>query len=1245
MRKILITSVLSLLVSLVWGQSYSYRYWTDHDVGSAVNGSGTGETQFILHTTSLSSGLHTLHVQARNAAGLWSSVRTRYFCVAKDANQVSSARYWLDNDMSTMHNNVATSGEIEIDLSQVGVGLHTIHYQKIATDGTPSSAYARYFFVAKDANQISSARYWIDNDTTNMHNNVATSGIIDLDISKLGAGLHSVHYQKIAADGTPSSVRTRYFVLAPKQTDNLTAAIGIDDGEKTLYPLTGEDIVIDLGELKGEHVLHVALYDNLNRLIGEQTQTFMAAPVEVLTVETAEAGTLANFIANADRYTLKELTITGPLNSTDFKLLREMAGNNYLGEATAGKLQILDLSGATIVTGGEYYYETGQLAIAKDNELGEGIFKDCNLTKIVLPGNLTAIGPYAFEGCQALTDVTSYIKKPFDIARNNFCLTRDGDFTSATLTVPYNTKASYQQADGWKYFSTIVEMSAADTNIDFADNKVKTVCVGHWDTNGDGELSYAEAADVTTLGTAFKGTGIETFDELIYFTGLTNISDYAFQGCSGLTSIIIPEGVTSIGQQAFDCSNLTTVIALGTNPPTITANTFTNSANATLYVPSADSKDLYMVADYWKDFGRITYDGEPEPPQVIDFADATTKTYCVYYWDANGDDELDVNEAAAVTAISDEFLQSDITSFDELRYFTGLVSIDEMAFALCEQLESITIPRAVTTVGGGLFYYCNALTSVKVDEENAVLDSRNGCNAIIKTATNTLLAGCKTTVIPDDVTAIGESAFYHIHGLTDLTLPQGLKTIDDAALFGVLDQESLVIPQSVTSIGFEAFGNMNALESLVVEQGNTVYDSRGGCNAVIETATNNLIAGCKTTVIPNTVTSIDICAFDVCPITELNIPASVTSIDEYAVRLCSSLSTIKVASGNTVYDSHGNCNAIIETATGKLLLGCPSTVIPMGTKSIGNYAFYGYENLESIEIPGSVTAIGDHAFARCDNLLTVIAAMKEPMPIAENTFTSRFNATLYVPIGSKSLYMAAEYWKDFYDIEEIDMGGLDIVPTDISTLPNAIYAHAATGLKGGETTLTICLKNEQATNAYSFDLKLPDGVTATSYTLSNRHDGHSASVNYNETKDVYSFAVLSLGSKELKDNDGAILTVILNVDDNMTIGNYAVKIQNAKYSLPSGSSKVTMPETISLLSIEDYLKGDVNGDGEVDIADAVCIVNHVVGKATPAFVAAAADVNGDGDVDIADAVRIVNLVVGKIDALARRFEWNLPEPQ
>lgn len=217
-----------------------------------------------------------------------------------------------------------------------------------------------------------------------------------------------------------------------------------------------------------------------------------------------------------------------------------------------------------------------------------------------------------------------------------------------------------------------------------------------------------------------------------------------------------------------------------------------------------------------------------------------------------------------------------------------------------------------------------------------------------------------------------------------------------------------------------------------------------------------------------------------------------------------------------------------------------------------------------------------------------------------------------------------------------------IAVTDISSLTDAIYTEATMAQSGAEATLTIHLKNAQAATAYSFDLQLPEGISIVKdnngdyqYTLSNRHNGHAEALNYQAGNGIYSFAVLSLQTKQISGNEGAIWTLKLKVADNLSNGDYAVKILNAKYSLTSGSAKMNLPETTSKLTVSQYKKGDVNNDGDVDIADAVCIVNHVVGLPTPSFVIQAADANGDGDVDIADAVRIVNLVVGKINTLSR----------
>lgn len=185
---------------------------------------------------------------------------------------------------------------------------------------------------------------------------------------------------------------------------------------------------------------------------------------------------------------------------------------------------------------------------------------------------------------------------------------------------------------------------------------------------------------------------------------------------------------------------------------------------------------------------------ENEP---ITFADEQVKALCIANWDTNGDGELSYAEAAAVTELGEVFKSNtEITSFDELQYFTGvtsiwessfgnctgltsielpnsLVSIRDYAFERCEGLLSLTIPSSVTYIGH--FGSNAALMKITVDENNPVYDSRNNCNAIIETATNALVKGCKGTVIPNDVTSI--SGFAGNFGMESILIPSSVKSI------------------------------------------------------------------------------------------------------------------------------------------------------------------------------------------------------------------------------------------------------------------------------------------------------------------------------------------------------------------------------------------------------------------------------------------------------------------------------------
>ena len=188
--------------------------------------------------------------------------------------------------------------------------------------------------------------------------------------------------------------------------------------------------------------------------------------------------------------------------------------------------------------------------------IGREAFYYCiNLTSVVIPNSVTFIGEYAFSGCSNLTSVVSNIQEPFTFGSYAFSDKLD----NCVLTVPAGTKADYIAA-GWTeevFKGGIVEMGSV---IDFADANVKAICVEKWDTDHDGELSYEEAAAVTSLGEVFKeNTEITSFDELQYFTGLTSIDEFAFNGCRGLLSVTFPEGLTEIGREAFEYSGLTSV--------------------------------------------------------------------------------------------------------------------------------------------------------------------------------------------------------------------------------------------------------------------------------------------------------------------------------------------------------------------------------------------------------------------------------------------------------------------------------------------------------------------------------------------------------------------------------------------------------------------------------------------------------------------------------------------------------------
>ena len=152
----------------------------------------------------------------------------------------------------------------------------------------------------------------------------------------------------------------------------------------------------------------------------------------------------------------------------------------------------------------------------------------------------------------------------------------------------------------------------------------------------------------------------------------------------------------------------------------------------------------------------------------------------------------------------------------------------------CSGLTSITIPNSVTSIGGAAFRGCSGLTSIAVDKSNTIYDSCDNCNAIIETATNTLIQGCENTIIPNFVTNIENGAFYGCSGLTSITIPNSVTSIGPSAFYGCSGLTSINIPNSVTSIGSQAFYGCSGLTSITIgyKVSEIKYGAFAECNQI-----------------------------------------------------------------------------------------------------------------------------------------------------------------------------------------------------------------------------------------------------------------------------------------------------------------------------------------------------------------------------------------------------------------------------
>ena len=474
-----------------------------------------------------------------------------------------------------------------------------------------------------------------------------------------------------------------------------------------------------------------------------------------------------------------------------------------------------------------------------------------------------------------------------------------------------------------------------------------------WALDSEGTLTISGFGEMTDYGISEGGPWYpyrSSIVKVLVEEGVTGIGSSAFFGCSSMTRVTIPSSLSSIGEYAFEaCSSLSSV-KIPEGVTNISDWTFHDcSALTSVTLPST----INSIGDS-AFFGCLSLTSVTIPSGVTS-----------------------IREYAFGTCIS-------LTS---ITIPSSVTSIGDAAFSNCVSLTSITIPSSVKSIDGNAFSGCFGLTSIVVEQGNSVYDSRENCNAIIETATNTLISGCANTVIPSNVKSIGNGAFVGCITLTSITIPSSVTRIIGNAFTGCSSLKSITIPSSVQVVSISAFIGCSSLTSIKVEQGNPVYDSRNNCNAIILTASNTLICGCSRTVIPSSVTNIANGAFSyMVNLKSITIPSSVTYIGDSAFYNCSSLTSITIPSSVTS----------IRSLTFADCSNLTSITIPSSVTSIGDGAFC-RSGLTSITIPSSVTSMDGNAFYGCSSLTSIEVAEENPV------YDSRDNCNAIIETASNTL--------------------------------------------------------------------------------------------------------------------------------------------------------------------------------------------------------------------------------------------------
>ena len=657
--------------------------------------------------------------------------------------------------------------------------------------------------------------------------------------------------------------------------------------------------------------------------------------------------------------------------------------------------------------------------------IGPQAFVGCSgLTSVTIPESVTKISDYAFWGCRSLVSVTM----PESVTSIGFCA-----FVGCTgLT------------------SVIIPES------------VMTIGARAFEGCNGLETANFNARNCTSGGMFFEGcTSLKTIN---IGENVENIPSYAFYGCNGITSVTIPGSVTSIGEGAFlGCSSLTSV----TIPESVTAIDYKAFENSfcTLYceVPSrpigwAYFFDNFSGTIYWNihnpkftnDFIFNTIsDKEPyeieiykyigdsivvKVPTSVEFDGKEYAVTCVRNGAFGGYNNLDYTAYGNAFYIGNEenpyliLMEAKNTKIESCEINRRCRFIYSEAFNGCSKLSEISIPDSVINIGNDAFSGCSGLTKASfasVEQICGIKFGNSTANPLsitqhlyigttevtnlsipetVKSIGDYAFYGCNyisSVTIPNSVEVIGDYAFYNCGSLNSISIGNMVGRIGSCAFYGCIKLTEVYIPETVKCIGTNAFigcFNMQKAEFASIESLCSINYENNAANPLYN-AHNLYVNGepVINLVIPGTVKSIGAYAFYYCTnLASLTITDSVKIIGTQAFNSCSRLASIEIP------------NSVTEIGD-NTFSGCSGLKSLSYNSNVIGVQFNNISGLESIFIGDSVKNISGAEFKGCDNLVNVISLATVPPALNGDPYT--FADTIWVPAASVDAYKAAPVWK------------------------------------------------------------------------------------------------------------------------------------------------------------------------------------------------------------------------------------------